>query len=83
MAKKAAAMCEIQNISIPDTIQEDMEAGDEEVDDSGDSLSCSDTGEGVKERVKGEKQKFSIGGDEVKSNTSSDNDDLPFGPRNI
>ena len=44
MAKKAAAMCEIQNISIPDTIQEDMKAGDEGVDDSRDSLICSDTG---------------------------------------
>ena len=66
MAKKAAAMCEIQNISIPDTIQEDMEAGVEGVDDSGDSLSCSDTGEGIKERVKGEKQKFSMGGEGMK-----------------
>ena len=80
MAKKAAAMCEIQNISIPDTIQEDMEAGDEGVDDSGDSLSCSDTGEGLKARVKREKQRPRIGGDEVKSNTSSDYNDLPSSP---
>ena len=31
-----------------------MEAGDVGVDDSRDSLICSDTGEGLKERVKGE-----------------------------
>ena len=77
MAKKAAAMCQIQNISIPSTIQEDMEAGDEGEDDSGDCLSCSETGEGLKGRVKGDKQRPSIGGDEVKSNTSSDCNDLP------
>ena len=59
-------------MSIPATIHEDMEAGDEGVDDSGDSLSCNDTGEGIKARVKWEKQRLSIGGDKVKSNTSCD-----------
>merc|ERR1711892_1521112 len=46
MAKKAAAMCEIQNLDIPATIQEDMEAREEEgVYDSEGSLVCSDPGE--------------------------------------